>query len=325
VNIVPPGSWRLTASFPGHHTAVIIDRMKALACILRELRVRSWTKNLFVFAAFLFGRIWSWHAFGITALATLGFCILAGSVYLINDIVDRDRDRLHPEKRSRPVASGSLSAGAAGVAAGFLVTLVIVLSALLSPSFALVAGIYFVMQLAYSLRLKDVVILDSLVIAMGFVLRALAGVAVAHDAGYQVSISPWLIVCTFFLALFLAFSKRRFEVVSLGEDAAGHRRALEEYSPHLLDEMIGISTGASLMGYSIYTVSERTINRVSDMLWITIPFVAYGIFRYLFLVHRKGMGGSPERVLLTDPPLLINVILWLVSVALVLRFFPVAG
>ncbi len=299
--------------------------MKAIMEILEELRFRSWTKNLFIFAAFLFGRIWSWHAFAVTALATVGFSLLAGSVYLINDIVDRERDRLHPGKKNRPVASGRLSVAAAGFSAALLVVLVLGISAFLSPTFAIVAGTYFLMQMAYSFRLKHVVILDSLIIAMGFVLRALAGIAVATDAGYSVTISPWLLVCTFFLAVFLAFSKRRFEVVSLGKDAPGHRQALEEYSPHLLDEMIGIATAASLMAYSIYTVSERTMNQVSDMLWITIPFVAYGIFRYLYLIHRRGMGGSPERVLLSDLPLLLNDILWLISVALVLRFFPAAG
>jgi len=304
---------------------IIIDCMKALASIIAELRIRSWTKNLFVFAAFLFGRIWTWHAFAVTAAATLGFCLLAGSVYLFNDIADRKRDRLHPEKRNRPIASGRLDIRTAVLAASILAILVLSAAALLSRNFAIVAAAYFVMQLAYTIKLKHVVILDCLLIAMGFVLRALAGVAVALDAGYNVTISPWLIVCTFFLAVFLAFSKRRSEVVSLGEDASGHRRSLDEYSSHLLDEMIGIATAVSLMAYSIYTVSERTLSQVSDKLWITIPFVAYGIFRYLYLIHQKGQGGSPDRMLLKDRPLLFNVILWLVCVAFVLRFFPGTG
>jgi len=154
------------------------------------------------------------------------------------------------------------------------------------------------------------------------VLRALAGVEAGIEAGYDLSISPWLVICTFFLAVFLAFSKRRAEVVSLGEDARGHRKNLAHYSPKLLDQMISIATATSLMGYSIYTVSDRTANEVSDMLWITIPFVAYGIFRYQYLVHTRGMGGTPDRVLLRDMPLLANVALWVAAVVVVLAVFP---
>ncbi|RKZ08439.1 decaprenyl-phosphate phosphoribosyltransferase, partial [Candidatus Fermentibacteria bacterium] len=167
------------------------------------------------------------------------------------------------------------------------------------------------------------VILDVLIIATGFVLRAIAGVTLAMDAGFtQVSISYWLIVCTFFLAIFLAFAKRRSEVISLGKDAADHRKILEEYSIPLLDEMMGIATAASIIGYSIYTVSERTLELVSTRLWLTIPFVTYGVFRYLYLIHIKGHGGSPDRLLLQDKPLLINILLWVVTVALSLTLYP---
>lgn len=293
-----------------------------LAGLLRSLRFRSWTKNLFVFAAVLFGRQWSLAAIGCTALGALAFSLLAGSVYLLNDVADRKRDRLHPEKKSRPVASGTVSPGAALAAAGILMVVVVSLSVALAPRFAIVGIVYLAMQACYSLWLKHVVILDCLVIAMGFVLRALAGVEVATDCGFSVTISPWLLMCTFFLAIFLAFSKRRAEVVSLGSDAEEHRAILKEYTPHLLDEMIGITTAASLMSYAIYTVSERTAQQVSPMLWATIPFVSFGIFRYLFLVHRRGQGGSPERILLSDRPLLVNILLWILSVVAVLRFFP---
>jgi 4-hydroxybenzoate polyprenyltransferase len=292
------------------------------SALVRSLRIRSWTKNLFVFAAILFGRRWSLEAVAVTAAGTLGFCLIAGAVYLMNDIADRRRDVQHPEKRIRPVASGALGVGSAAAASVVLVAGVLAAAFAWAPKFALVCAAYLVMQAAYSFKLKHVVILDSLLIAMGFVLRALAGAELAMDRGFGVEISPWLLMCTFFLAIFLAFSKRRSEVVSLGPEAAGHRTSLREYSPHLLDEMIGIATAASLMSYAIYTVSERTAAQVSPMLWTTIPFVAYGIFRYLFLVHQRGLGGSPDRVLLADRPLLINIVLWLAAIFLVLRFFP---
>lgn len=298
--------------------------MNTCTAILRSLRMRSWTKNLFVFAGILFAN--HWHepeAVGITALGALGFCLLSSSVYLINDIADRKRDINHPEKKDRPIASGAISISTAAVTAILLAAGVLGGSWILAPTYAIVLSIYFTMQLAYSLKLKHVVILDVLIIATGFVLRATAGVTLAIDAGYtDVSISYWLIVCTFFLAVFLAFAKRRSEVISLGKDAAGHREILEEYSIPLLDEMMGIATAASIIGYSIYTVSERTMELVSTRLWLTIPFVTYGVFRYLYLIHIKGHGGSPDRLLLSDKPLLINILLWVVGVALSLTLYP---
>jgi 4-hydroxybenzoate polyprenyltransferase len=292
------------------------------AALLESLRPKAWLKNLFLFAGMIFARLWSLDALWRTALGALGFSLLAGAVYLLNDVADRERDRVHPEKKSRPVASGRLPAGWAVAWAVLLASGVLVAAGFLSPRFAIVCAIYLVLQLAYSLRLKHVPILDSLLIAMGFVLRALAGVELAMDAGFSVTISPWLLLCTFFVAVFLAFTKRRAEVVALGESAESHRSILREYSPHLLDEMIGISTASSLMCYAIYTVSERTLGQVSAYLWITVPFVAFGIFRYLYLVHMKGLGGSPERVLLSDPPLMVNILLWLACVMLVLRLLP---
>lgn len=298
--------------------------MKKYKALLVSLRMRSWTKNLFVFAGILFANHWnSPKAVGITALGALGFCFLSSSVYLTNDIADRKRDKHHPEKRNRPIAAGTLPVSTAASAAFFLATCVLVISWLLAPTYALVLSIYFVMQMCYSFKLKHVVILDVLIIATGFVLRALAGVTLAMDAGYtDVSISHWLIVCTFFLAIFLAFAKRRSEVISLGKDASGHREILEEYSIPLLDEMMGIATAASIIGYSIYSVSDRTMELVSTKLWLTIPFVTYGIFRYLYLIHIKGHGGSPDRLLLSDKPLLLNILLWVILVVLSLTIYP---
>ena len=298
--------------------------MNTFSALLRSLRIRSWTKNLFVFAGILFANLWNDpEAVGITALGALGFSLLSSSIYLINDVIDRERDINHPDKKYRPIASGALSVNAALAAATILAVGVLLGSWLLAPTYAMILSIYFAMQLCYSVKLKHVVILDVLIIATGFVLRAIAGVTLAMDAGYsEVSISYWLIVCTFFLAVFLAFAKRRSEVISLGEDAADHRKILEEYSIPLLDEMMGIATAASIIGYSIYTVSERTLELVSTRLWLTIPFVTYGVFRYLYLIHIKGHGGSPDKLLLQDKPLLINILLWVITVAIALTLYP---
>lgn len=293
----------------------------------QSLRVRSWTKNLFVFAGILFADHWSEpRALGVTALGALGFCFLSSSVYIMNDIADRRRDASHPEKRNRPIASGRLPLTAAWSSALLMAVAVIAVSWLTAPRFALVLTVYLVMQVFYSFGLKHVVILDAVIIALGFVLRAIAGVTLAMDTGLEdVSISHWLILCTFFLALFLAFAKRRSEVIALGPDASGHRKSLEEYSIPLLDEMMGITTAASIIGYSIYSISDRTMAMVSTKLWLTIPFVTYGVFRYLYLIHIKGHGGSPDRLLLSDRPLLVNILLWIVSVAAAVTLFPGTG
>jgi len=298
--------------------------MNQFTGLLRSMRFRSWTKNLFVFAGILFSRRWSdTHALAMTALGALGFCLLSSSVYLINDIADRGRDRFHPDKSSRPIAAGVVPVHTAAIFAILLAATVLTSSWMLVREYALVVSIYFVMQLAYSFRLKHMVILDVLIIAMGFVLRALAGVSMVRDAGYtDTIISPWLMLCTFFLAVFLAFAKRRFEIVSLGDNAAGHRKILQEYSAALLDQMMGIASAACIIGYSIYTVSDRTLEQVSTRLWVTIPFVAYGIFRYLYLIHIKGHGGSPDRILLTDKPLLLNILLWLLTSIMSLALYP---
>lgn len=298
--------------------------MNVLKGLLRSLRVRSWTKNLFVFAGILFADHWSNpRALGITALGAMGFCLLSSSVYLTNDIADRKRDVTHPEKRHRPIASGQLPIPAAAAAAAVLAAAVLTVSWLAAPTYALVLSFYLLVQLFYSFGLKHAVILDALIIASGFVLRAIAGVTLAMDTGYtDVSISHWLILCTFFLAMFLAFAKRRSEVIALGDGASGHRKSLEEYSIPLLDEMMGIATAASIIGYSIYSISERTMELVSTKLWLTIPFVTYGVFRYLYLIHVKGHGGSPDRLLLSDRPLLLCILLWVVSVALAITLFP---
>jgi 4-hydroxybenzoate polyprenyltransferase len=288
--------------------------------LLVSLRPSQWTKNLIVFAALLFGQRGAAPAFLDPqaigrAVAAFGiFCALSGVVYLINDIADRDKDRLHPLKRHRPIASGAVSPSLAMGAAAVLTVIALAGSFVLRPQFALVGLVYVALQSAYSGPLKHVVIIDVLTIAIGFVLRAAAG-AVAID----VPISHWLLILTILLALFLALSKRRHELVLLADGATSHRPILEEYSPYLLDQMIAVVTASTLISYVIYTVSPETVQKFhTDYLGLTLLFPLYGIFRYLYLVHQKEGGGSPSDMLLNDRPLLACVALWAIAVAAII-------
>jgi 4-hydroxybenzoate polyprenyltransferase len=245
--------------------------------------------------------------------AFFAFCALSSSIYLVNDVIDRDQDRLHPVKRMRPVASGALAVQAALMAAALLAAVALGWSFWISVYLGLTALSYMVLLTIYSLFLKHIVILDVLTIAMGFELRAVAGGFAA-----EVPVSQWLLVCTILLALFLALSKRRHELVLLAEDAVGHRPILGEYSPYLLDQMIGIVTATTLMSYILYTIDAGTAARLGTRwLELTIPFPLYGIFRYLYLVHQKG-GGSPSDLFLTDRPLLACVAVWALAVVLLI-------
>ena len=242
------------------------------------------------------------------------FCLLSGVVYLINDVMDREADRRHPIKKARPIASGALPVRAALTAAGLIAAGALVSALALRPEFGLVALLYVVLLGLYSWRLKHVVIIDVLTIAVGFVLRAVAGAVVI-----PVAVSVWLYLLTILLALFLALAKRRHELVLLADGATGHRRILQEYSPYLLDQMISVVTASTLVAYAIYTVSpETTAKFQTHWLGLTLPFPLYGIFRYLYLVHQKDGGGSPSDLLLTDRPLLICVALWAAVVALII-------
>jgi 4-hydroxybenzoate polyprenyltransferase len=285
--------------------------------LLRSLRPSQWTKNLIVFAALLFGERADAPAFlDPTAIARaiaafVIFCALSGVVYLINDVADREKDRLHPLKRNRPIASGEVSPSLAMGTAIALAAVALAGSYVLRPTFALVGVIYIALQALYSGPLKHVVIIDVLTIAIGFVLRAVGG-AVAID----VPISHWLLILTILLALFLALSKRRHELVLLADGATSHRPILEEYSPYLLDQMIAVVTASTLISYVIYSVSPETVQKFhTDYLGLTLIFPLYGIFRYLYLVHQKEGGGSPSEMLLNDRPLLLCVALWAIAVA----------
>ena len=251
----------------------------------------------------------------LTTAAFIIFCLLSGAVYMINDVVDIEKDRLHPKKRFRPIASGELGVKPALIAAIILTAISLIAGFALSASFGLVAATYFVLQLGYTFSLKHIVLIDVFAIAAGFVLRAIAGAVVI-----QVAISPWLYIVTILLSLFLGFSKRRHELVLLSDQASNHRQILQEYTPELLEEILAVVTSSTIMAYSLYTFTYDKLPKNHAMM-LTIPFALYGIFRYLYLVHLKNEGGSPEEILLGDKPFLINVLLWMASVVVILYFF----
>jgi 4-hydroxybenzoate polyprenyltransferase len=280
-----------------------------------SVRPEQWTKNLIIFAGLMFGQrlldpTSVWQAVAAFAI----FCALSGVVYLLNDVADREADRLHPLKRRRPIASGAVSVPLALTTAGVLTAVALPSAFLLRPQFGMIAAGYLGLLALYSGPLKHAVIIDVLTIAIGFVLRA-AGGAVAIG----VAASHWLYVLTMLLALFLALSKRRHELVLLADGATGHRRILEEYSPYLLDQMIAVVSASTIVAYAFYTISPETVQKFgTDLLGLTLPFPLYGIFRYLYLVHKKEGGGSPADMLLNDRPLLICVGIWAAVVAVII-------
>ena len=282
--------------------------------VLRSLRPAQWTKNLIVFAGLIFGQKLFVPAEDLRAcVAFVVFCALSGVVYLVNDVRDREADQRHPIKSQRPIARGALSPAAAIAAAVLLGASALVASAFLGPAFAVIAVGYLALLLGYSFSLKHVVILDVLTIAAGFVLRAMAG-AVAVGVPF----SNWLLLLTLLLALFLGLSKRRAELVALADEAKHHRRALDEYSPYLLDQMISVVTASTLLAYAFYTISPETTQKFgTDHLLYTVPFPLYGIFRYLYLVHKRDGGGNPADALMTDRPLLACVALWAAVVVVI--------
>jgi len=283
-----------------------------LRLLLHSLRPKQWTKNLLLFAGVIFSQRLFYTSDLIRSIAAfILFCAISGGLYLANDIKDLNNDRAHPLKRSRPLASGQLALFPAIITAVVLIPVSLVFCFQLSVSFGWVALSYVLLSLCYSFLLKHLVILDVMVISLGFVLRAVAGAVVVN-----VSISSWLLVCTIFLALFLALNKRRHELVLLGDEAKKHRKNLMEYSPFLLDLMITMVSACTLMAYALYTKSDETIQKFgSRNLVFTLPFVIYGIFRYLYLVHQKGLGGSPEQILLKDKELIIDILLWILVTA----------
>lgn len=309
----------------GAHLAVPTRKAPLALLLLRAMRPKQWSKNVLLFAGLLFALKFTdpdaiWRAFAGFAL----FCLFSSSVYIMNDLRDREQDKLNPRTVKRPIASGALKPQIAAVAVAVVLPVAFVLSWLLNPWFAVLAAVYIAKDIAYSFGLKNVVIVDVFLIAAGFTLRAVAG-ALAIGA----PISSWLYMVTSLGALFLALNKRKHELVLLGSAAGSHRPVLGEYSPALVEEMIAVITASTLMSYSLYTFTADNLPpalRSNHLMMLTIPFVLYGIFRYLYLVYQKNEGSSPEEVLLRDRPLLLCVVLWgLTSAALLYAFSPLSG
>jgi len=294
--------------------------MGKAALYISGLRPRQWIKNLIVLAPLIFSRNLFHADMALLSLLALGvFCLLSGGIYIFNDLVDYQQDRAHPVKRNRPVASGKISRRGA-LLFGVMVTAGGLLIAVRTDmSFFWVCLAYTGSMILYSLGLKHMVVLDVLIISIGFVLRAIAGVEVLKDTDSGVVISPWLLVCTLFLALFLGFSKRRNELGVLAHKAGLHRKSLEDYSKEFLDAMIAVVTAATVITYAIYTIWPGTVEKFNTgNLIYTIPFVVFGLFRYMYLVIMKNEGGSPSEILVSDAPLVLDIVLWVCVAGLVL-------
>jgi 4-hydroxybenzoate polyprenyltransferase len=281
-----------------------------LTALLKTMRPRQWTKNVFVFAALVFDKQLLLPGPFLRTLAGFGlFCLISSSVYIFNDLADIEADRQHPEKQHRPIPSGQLPVGLAWVAGLLLLGLALVPGYLLAPDFAVVLGIYFALIMAYSKWLKHVPIVDVLILAAGFVLRVHAGVTLIHVERF----SPWLYVVMTLLALYLGFGKRRAELALLAQGAGSHRKVLDGYTIPLLDQFILIVSGTTIVAYSLYTFSAPNLPPNHSMM-LTIPFVLYAIFRYLYLIQVKHAGGAPEEILLSDRPFQLALFLWSLTV-----------
>jgi 4-hydroxybenzoate polyprenyltransferase len=285
-----------------------------LTALIKTMRPRQWvTKNIFIFAAIVFDKqLFVIDSFLRTLAGFALFCLISSSVYIFNDLADVEADRQHPEKKNRPIASGKLSVPAAWTAGILLAAITLVTGYLLTPSFAYVIGLYFLLNMAYSKWLKHIPIIDVLVISAGFVLRVGAGVTLIHVERF----SPWLYVVMTLLSLFLGFGKRRAELALLAQGAGSHRKVLEGYTLPLLDQYIMIVSGTTIVAYSLYTFSAPNVPANHSMM-LTIPFVVYTIFRYLYLIEVKHAGGAPEEILLSDRPFQIAMFLWGITVLVI--------
>lgn len=283
--------------------------------VVRSARPSQWLKNGFVLAPMVFsGLMLQPSAWLATAAAVVAFCAASSATYLVNDVIDRAADRSHPEKRHRPIAAGEVGVVTAVVAAVALLAVALAAAAAINRDLVLVVVGYLVVTQGYSLLLKRAVFVDVLVLAVGFVLRVVGG-AVAID----VPISTWLLLCAYLLALYLALGKRRSELVLLGAEAGSHRAVLGHYTLPMVDQAISVVLGATVLAYTLYTVAPTTVAKVgSEGLIVTVPVVMYGLFRYLYVLHRHELGGSPTRAVLSDRPLLACVVVWLVTAAVVI-------
>ena len=283
--------------------------------LIVSMRPGQWTKNLFIFAGLIFsGNLFHPEILIRVSSGFILFSLVASSIYIFNDIIDMEYDRAHPEKKDRPLAAGLLSVPVAYSGAVILATAGLIGALTLDRGFFAILISYLIINFAYTIKIKQMVILDIMCISSGFVLRVLAGTELA-----EVMPSDWLILCTIMLSLFLGFSKRRHELVVTGAKALTHRKVLGEYSLSFLDQMIAVATACTVMSYALYTVSPQTVYRFGTRnLVFSIPFVIYGIYRYLYLIHQKNKGGNPTGELVRDFPLLINAFLWALVVVLII-------
>jgi 4-hydroxybenzoate polyprenyltransferase len=292
--------------------------MRSLQALLKTMRPRQWTKNAFVFGALVFDRqLFIPLSFLRTLAGFFVFCLASSAVYILNDLADIEKDRQHPEKRHRPLASGQLSSRLAWAAALMLLMISVAAGALLSTAFLGVVLLYVLLMVLYSKWLKHIPVVDVLTIAAGFVLRVHAGVTLIPVERF----SPWLYVVTTLLALYLGFGKRRAELAMLAENASAHRRVLDGYTLRLLDQYILIVSGTTIIAYSLYTFSAPNLPSNHTMM-LTIPFVLYGIFRYLYLLEVEHEGGAPEEILLSDRPLQVAILLWIAAVLAIFYLSP---
>jgi 4-hydroxybenzoate polyprenyltransferase len=282
-----------------------------------SLRPQQWIKNLFLFAPLIFAKHLHETQEIISVLqGFFVFCLLSSGAYLINDVADKEQDKLHPEKQKRPIALGTLSSTVAIIIAGVFIVAALIWGMSLQLQFGTIAVSYFVLNILYSWKIKHVVILDVMFIAFGFVLRVIGGAALIN-----VPASEWLLICTFLLSLFLGFVKRRNEITTLQSVAESHRKVLVDYSVSFLDQMVSIVTACTVISYALYTISSETIQKFHTRnLIFTIPFVLFGIFRYLYIVHKLGGGGNPSKVIVTDVPLILNIMMWGISVVYIIYF-----
>ncbi len=288
--------------------------MTQAIALLKTMRPKQWAKNVFIFAALVFDeKLTDWPLLFNAVLGFVLFSLISGVVYTINDVADLEKDKLHPKKKKRPLPAGEIKPGTALAAAIVIAIGSLAAGFLLDPGFAVIMLAYLLLQFAYTFYLKHIVLLDVMTVSAGFVLRVAAGVPLVAS----LRVSPWLYVCTVLLSLFLILSKRRGELVLLGKDAAAHRKTLKAYNLPLLDQLIGIVVTSTLMAYALYTFSAPNLSG-NEYMMLTIPFVVYGLFRYLYLIHVEGCTLAPDEVALTDRPLQVDLLLWGLSVVGVL-------
>jgi 4-hydroxybenzoate polyprenyltransferase len=290
-------------------------RENGLKQVLISMRPKQWTKNVILFAPLIFSQnLFHVQSFIRVLEAFILFTLVTGSVYILNDLMDIEKDKCHPKKSQRPLASGKLKPINAIIFSIVLGMTILISSFFLNFRFGMVVLIYLILQLAYTFSLKHIIILDVFSVAAGFVLRVLAGAVII-----EVPVSTWLLVCTMLLALFLSFCKRRYELVKLETEAVNHRNSLKEYSPYLLDQMIAVVTASTVISYALYTMSAQTVQKFGTTnLKYTIPMVLFGIFRYLYLIHQKDEGGNPESIVLKDKPMIFNILFYVIVVGFIL-------